>query len=92
MASKVADTTDANEPEHEQNVATRSVVTERTSDTTGTVIEIVPMIDPMLEVETEASELDPNRDTDTQQRSVVTGASDTNMTGETSKVQRNTQQ
>ena len=50
MASKMADTTDANEPECEQNVATRSVVTERTSDTTGTVIEIVPMTDPTLEV------------------------------------------
>ena len=90
MASKMADTTD--EPECEQNVATRSVVTERTSDTTGTVIEIVPTIDPTFEVETEASELDPNRDTGTQPRSVVTGASDTNMTGETRKVQTNTQQ
>ena len=90
MASKMADTTDANEPECEQNVATRSVVTERTSDTTGNVIEIVPMIKPTLEVETEASELDPNRDTDTQPRSVVTGASDTNTNGETGKVQMNT--
>ena len=62
----MADTTNANEPEREQNAASRSVVTERTSDTTGTVIEIVPMIDPTLEVETEASELDPNRDTGTQ--------------------------
>ena len=41
MVSKTADTTDANEPEREQNVATRSVVTEITSDTTGNVIEIV---------------------------------------------------
>ena len=79
-----------NEPEHEQNA--RSVVTERTSDTTGTVIEIVPTIDPTLEVETETSELDPNRDTGTQPRSVVTEASDTNKTGETRKVQTNTQQ
>ena len=80
------------DPTHEQNVATPSVVTERTSDTTGTVIEIVPMIDPTLEVETKARELDPNRDTDTQPRSVVTGASDTSTTGETRKVQTNTQQ
>ena len=92
MASKMADTTDANEPEHEQNEATRSLVTERSSNTTSTVIEIVPTIDPTLEVETEASELDPNKDTDTQPRSVVTGASGTNMTGETRKVQMNTQQ
>ena len=49
----MADTTDANEPEHEQNAASQSVVTEGTSDTTGTVIEIVPKIDPTLEVETE---------------------------------------
>ena len=66
MASKMADTTDANEPKREQNAATRSVVTEREFDTTSTVTEIVPTIDPMLEVETEASELDPNRDTGTQ--------------------------
>ena len=46
----------------------------------------------MLEVRTEASELDPNRDTDTQPQSVVTGASDTNKTGETGNVQMNTQQ
>ena len=90
MASKMADTTDANEPECEQNAATRSVVTERTSDTTGLVIEIVPTIDPTLEVETEASVPDPN--TGTQPRSVVTGASDTTKTGETRKVQTNTQQ
>ena len=88
----MADTTDSNEPEREQNVATQSVVTEITSDTTGNVIEIVPTIEPTLEVGTEASELDPNRDTDTQMRSVVTGASDTNMTGETGNVQTNTQQ
>ena len=56
------------------------------------MIEIVPMIDPTLEVKTEASELNPNRDTDTQLQSVVTGASDTNTTGETRKVQTNTQQ
>ena len=56
------------------------------------MIEIVPMIEPTLEVETEASELDPNRDTDTEPRSVVTGAGDTNTTGETGKVQTNTQQ
>ena len=48
------------------------------------------MIDPTLEVETEASVPDPN--TGTQPRSVVTGASDTNRTGETRKVQTNTQQ
>ena len=92
MVSKTADTTDANEPEHEQNVATQSVVTEITSDTTGNVIEIVSMIKPTLEVGTEASELDPNRDTDTQPQSVVTGASDTNTAGETWNVQTNTQQ
>ena len=56
------------------------------------MIEIVPTINPTLEVETEASELDPNRDTGTQPRSVVTKASDTNKTGETRKVQMNTQQ
>ena len=50
------------------------------------------MIKPTLEVETEASELDLNRDTDIQPQSVVTGASDTNMTGETGNVQMNTQQ
>ena len=92
MASKMADTTDANESEHKQNAATQSVVTEREFDTTSTVIEIEPMIDPMLEVETEVSELDPNRDTGTQPRSVVTEASNTNKTGETRKVQTNTQQ
>ena len=86
----MTDTTDANEPECEQNAATQSVVTESTSVTTGAVIEIVPMIDPMLEVKTEASVPDPN--TGTQPPSVVTGASDTNMTGETRKVQTNTQQ
>ena len=65
MASKMTDTTttDANEPECEQNVATRSVVTESTSITIGAVIEIVPMIDPTLEVETEASVPDPNTGT-----------------------------
>ena len=92
LVSKMADTTDANEPEHEQNVATQSVVTEITSDTTGNVIEIVSTIKPTLEVGTEASELDPNRDTDTQPQSVVTGASDTNTTGETWNVQTNIQQ
>ena len=56
------------------------------------MIEIVPTIDPTLEVETETSELDPNRDTSTQPRSVVTGASNTNMTEETKKVRMNTQQ
>ena len=56
------------------------------------MIEIVPTIDPTLEVKTEASELNPNRYTDTQLQSVVTGASNTNTTGETRKVQTNTQQ
>ena len=86
----MTDTTDANEPECEQNAATRSVVTESSSITTGAVIEIVPMIDPMMEVETEASVPDPN--TGTQPRSVVTGANDTNMTGVTRKVQTKTQE
>ena len=86
----MTDTTDANEAECEQNVATRSVVTESTSITTGAVIEIVAMIAPTLEVETEASV--PDLNSSTQPRSVVTGASDTNMTGETRKVQTNTQQ
>ena len=75
MASKMTDTTDADEPECEQNAATRSVVTESTSVTTSAVIKILPTIDPTLEVETEASVPDPN--TGTQPRSVVTGA---NMT------------
>ena len=66
------------------------MVTESTGATTGAVIEIVPMIDPTLEVETEASLPDSN--TGTQLRSVVTGANDTNMTGETRKIQTNTQQ
>ena len=88
----MADTTDVNEPESEQNVATWSVVTETTSDTAGNVIEIVPMTEPTLEVGTAATELEPNRDTDTNLRSVVTGASDTNTTGETGNVQMNTQQ
>ena len=90
MASKMTNTPDANEPECEKNAATRSVVTESTSATIGAVIEIVPMINPTLEVETEASVPDSN--TGTQPRSVVTGAMDTNTTGETRKIQTNTQQ
>ena len=90
--SKTADTTDTNEPESEQNVVTRSVVTETTSDTAGNVIEIVPTTDPTLEVGTAATELEPNRDTNTNSRSVVTGASDTNTTGETGNIHMNTQQ
>ena len=66
------------------------MVTESTSATTGAVIEIVPTIDPTLEVETEASVPDSN--TGTQPRSVVTGANDTNTTGETRKIPTNTQQ
>ena len=56
------------------------------------MIEIVPMTKPTLEVGTAATELEPNRDTNTNSRSVVTGASDTNTTGETGNVQLNTQQ
>ena len=52
----------------------------------------MPTIEPTLKVRTEASELDSNRDTDTQLQSVVTGASDTNTTGETGNVQTKTQQ
>ena len=73
-------------------MVTRSVVTETTSDTAGNVIEIVPMTDPTLEVGTAATELEPNKDTNTNSRSVVTGASDTNTTGETGNIHTNTQQ
>ena len=66
------------------------MVTESTSVTTGAVIEIVPTIDPTLEVQTEASIPDSN--TRTQPRSVVTGNNDTNTTAETRKIQMKTQQ
>ena len=66
------------------------MVTESTSVTTDAVIEIVPTIDPKLEVETEASVPDSN--TGTQPRSMVTGNNDTNTTAETRKIQMNTQQ
>ena len=58
-----SETPDVNEPESEQNAATRSIVTEITSTTTDAVIEIVPTIDPMLETETEASVPDSNTGT-----------------------------
>ena len=48
------------------------------------------MIDPTLEFETETSAPDPK--TGTQPRSVVTGASETNITGVTKKAHMNTQQ
>ena len=48
------------------------------------------MIDPTLETETEESVPDSN--TSTQPRSVATGTNDTNTTGETGKIQTNTQQ
>ena len=53
-------------------------------------MEIVPMIDPTLETETEESV--PVSNTGTQPRSVAAGTNATNMTGKTGKIQTNTQQ
>ena len=55
MTSMVSENCDINEPESEQNAATRAIVTDITSATTDAVIEIVPMIDPTLETETEVN-------------------------------------
>ena len=54
------------------------------------MIEIVPSIDPTLETKTEANAPDSN--TGTQPRSVVTEANDSNTTGKTGNVQKNTEQ
>ena len=51
---------------------------------------MLQLIDPTLEVETGANIPDSN--TGTQPQSVVTGNNDTNTTGETRKIQMNTQQ
>ena len=90
MTSMASENLDIKEPESEQNVATQSVVTEITSATTDAVIEIVPVIDPMLETETEANV--PDSHTGTQPRAVVTEANDSNTTGKMGNVQKNTQQ
>ena len=84
----ISEDRDIKEPESEQNVVTRSVVTEITSATTHAVIEIVPVNDPTLETETEV----PDSNTGTQPRAVVTEANDNNTTGKTGNVQKNTQQ
>ena len=90
MTSMASENLDIKEPESEQNAATQSVVTEITSATTDAVIEIVPVIDPTLETESEANVPDSN--TSTQPRAVVTEANDSNTTGKTGNVQKNTQQ
>ena len=54
------------------------------------MIEIVPTINPTLETKTEANAPDSN--TGTQPRSVVTEANDSNTTGKTGNVQKNTEQ
>ena len=84
------ETHEKKEPESDRNAETRSVVTETTSVTTEAVIEIVPVIDPMLETETEVNIPDPN--TGTQPQAVVTETNDNNMTGKMVNVQKNTQQ
>ena len=88
--SMASENLDIKEPESEQNAATRSVVTEITSATTDAVIEIVPVIGPMLETETEVNVPDSN--IGTQPRAVVTEANDRNTTGKTGNVPKNTQQ
>ena len=90
MTSMASETHDIKEPESDRNAATRSVVTETTSVTTEAVIEIVPVIDPTLEMETEVNIPDPN--TGTQPRAVVTETNDNNTTGKMGNVQKNTQQ
>ena len=88
MTSMVSE--NINEPESEQNAVTRAVVTDITSATTDAVIEIVPMINPTLETETEVNVHDAN--TSTQPRAVVTEVNDNNTTEKMGNVQKNTQQ